>query len=89
MNSSCNSAEKVSIDDGTIKALFILKRSKDLESLCEYYTNSNNIDDTRLSLLKHVTSSLPLGNIPSNKQLCVVHCIYQAAIKAGWNPNEN
>jgi hypothetical protein len=89
MNSSCNSAEKVSIDDWAIKALFILKRSKDLGSLCKYYTNSNNIDDTRLSLLKHVTSSLPLGNIPSNKQLRVVYCIYQDAIKAGWSPNEN
>mgnify|MGYP003988791267 CR=1 FL=1 len=78
----------------TVNALealaFVIDRRhyKYWESLYEYYQNSNDIGELRLSILKRICLSLR-SFFPSDKQALVIYRLYQDAIKAGWNPNEN
>ncbi|SFV76083.1 hypothetical protein MNB_SUP05-10-928 [hydrothermal vent metagenome] len=62
------------------------KHLKHWESLYEYYQNSNDIGELRLSILKKIC--LSPGYFPSDKQALVIYNLYQDAVKAGWNPNE-
>jgi hypothetical protein len=62
------------------------KHLKHWESLYEYYQNSNDISELRLSILKKIC--LSPGYFPSDKQDLVIYNLYQDAVKAGWNPNE-
>ena len=62
------------------------KHLKHWESLYEYYQNSNDIGELRLSILKKIC--LSPGYFPSDKQALVIYNLYQDAVKNGWSPNE-
>jgi len=84
-----NTVERESSEKALKALIFILDRKyrKYWESLYEYYQNSNDISELRLSVLKKIC--LSPGYFLSDKQALVIYNLYQDAVKAGWNPNEN
>jgi hypothetical protein len=83
-----NTVERESGEKALEALAFVLHRKhyKYWESLYEYYQNSNDIGELRLSILKKIC--LSPGYFPSDKQALVIYNLYQDAIKAGWSPNE-
>jgi hypothetical protein len=68
---------------------FVLHRQQHLklwESLYEYYNNSNDISEIKLSVLEKLVNDRL--HIPSLKQTSFLYRLYQDAVKNGWSPNE-